>query len=756
MLKRKMIRDVLNYKMQFISIFLMAFIGVLVFTGIYADTSSFETTINDYYEETNLADGWIYSNYLVDEFVEQTYLLGATTQMERQLIVESQAELENKPDITLHFVENNTISKFYLIEGKELDINDSDGVWLDKSFADARNLTIGDEITFESSGVEITKEIRGLGYSPEYIYYLTRSSTVPNHTSTGFAYLSHNAFPSDNITYNVLNVKFDGSPETFSKLLDYRLDGYYTSFLERSNHFSVDAVSESITQQISLASIFPIIFILVSMLMLLTTLKRIISHQRTQIGILKANGFKDNVIIAHYIIPGFLLVISGSILGAILGSIIYHMIANPTRTIYYIFPYWHSIGFMDYAGIIPLIGAMSLLISYYSIKNIINEPASIILKPDAPNSSDETFLEKLKIWKTLPFNLRWNFRNIKRNKFKAIMTIFGVIGCTVLLISGFGLFEKINESKDWNYNDVNHFESKLIIDNGAESAQINSIADEVNGYTIMESFIDISKNRTERGSLLVLNGTDLITMTNDNHEKIEIGNDEISISKKMADMMDIKVGDTIDCRDIGSDKEIKIKIDKIHSSPFSQGLVMSPEKLDEIGLNYTPTGIITSQHVNGHYDGILSITYLEDMITGWDKMEETSMIIISALVIFAVILALVILYNLNLLSFTEMKREIVTLKVLGFKSGYLTNIFATQSLFFIITGFVIGIPISQYILSILMPAFGNNIYLVPSISIVNLIFTFSILLLVSVIMDVYFSRKIKSLDMVDTLKDLER
>lgn len=86
-----------------------------------------ETTIDNYYGETNLADGWIYSNYLVDEFLRQVYLLGATTQMDRQLVVNSHAQLENSPDIILHFVENNTISKFYSIEGKELDIDDADG-----------------------------------------------------------------------------------------------------------------------------------------------------------------------------------------------------------------------------------------------------------------------------------------------------------------------------------------------------------------------------------------------------------------------------------------------------------------------------------------------------------------------------------------------------------------------------------------------------------------------------------------------------
>ena len=750
-----MLRDIIEYKVQYLSIFLMAFIGVAVFTGMYMDTSNFEKTLDDYYEETNMADGWIYSDYLVDEFVEQVYLLGATTEMERQLVVDSHAKLDNTPDITLHFVENNTISKFYLIEGEKLNINDSEGVWLDKSFADARNLHIGDEISFESNGIEITKVIRGLGYSPEYVYNSPAASTVPDYNSTGFAYMSHKAFPSDNITYNVLNVKFDGKPETYSKLLDYRLNGYYTTFLEKHNHYSVKVIDESISQQKSLSAVFPIIFIFISMLMLLTTMKRIISHQRTQIGILKANGFKNRTITWHYLFSGFLLVTLGSTLGSLLGPIIFHTIAHPSRIFYFKFPYWHYIGFANSLILIPIMGAISLIVSYHAIENIIDESPSSTIKPKAPESATLSFIEKLNFWKKIPFTFRWNFRNIKRNKFRSIMTIVGVIGCTVLLVSGCGLYEQMDQSKDWYFNDVNHFESKLIVDRNTSMDEINTIAREVNGDHIMESTIELTNNKTVAASLLILNNTDLITTTDDNHDRIKIGNDEVSISKKMADVMGVNVGDTIDFHILGSDKNIKVKIDKMHSSPFSQGLVMSPDKLEELGLNYTPTSIVTPQHVNETYDDI-KIYSLNDLIEGWDKMEETTLIIINALIFFAVILVIVILYNLNMLSFTEMEKEITTLKVLGFKNSSLTKILATQSLLFIIIGFIVGVPIGQRILSILIPAFGNNFYLKPTLSATTIAITFIIIISTSIITNIIFSHKIKKLDMADSLKDLER
>ena len=271
----------------------------------------------------------------------------------------------------------------------------------------------------------------------------------------------------------------------------------------------------------------------------------------------------------------------------------------------------------------------------------------------------------------------------------------------------------------------------------------------------MESSIEILGDKTEVGSLLVMDKTDLITMTDDNRNQVNIDKDEVSISKKLADNLHVGVGDTIQCHAAGSDKIVNITIDKIHSSPYSQGLVMSPSKLQDLGLNYTPTGVVSAQHVEGSYDGVTGIIYLNDLVAGWDELESTSMMIITVLIFFAVVLALVIVYNLNVLSFTEMENELATLKVLGFKSFHLTKLLATQGFSLIIFGFLIGIPVGYSVLAWIIPAFGEDFYLIPSISITNLAITFVVIISVSVVMNIFFSRKIKRLDMVNSLKNYE-
>ena len=709
MLFKKMLRDIRKHKAQFLSIFLMAFLGVFVFAGVGGESVGLEVNVNDYYNDTNLADGWIYSININDLFLYQVDCLGATTQMERQLVVDSVADFSNDPEITLHFVENNTISKFYLLQGEPLDIDDKNGVWLDKSFADAKGLKVGDNITFKFEGHEIEKEIKGIGYSPEYVYHASQSSVIPDFSKMGFAYMSYKAFPEDNISYNVLNVKFDGTPENYNDLLSYHMDGYYSSFVERSEHVSVNQFSEEMDQHKMMSGIFPVVFILISMLILLTTMTRIITHQRTQIGILKASGFKDRSIIFHYVSYGFWLVLVGAILGLILGPMTLPQLFYPSMSATYKLPSWEPAWSMNFVYVAALMVLMSIFVSYYAVKSISDEKPADTIRPKAPKISTTGFVEKLGIWDKLSFNVRWNWRDAKRNKFRALMTIIGVIGCSALLVCAFGMYDGMNDLKEWEFNQINHYDSKLVIDDEATISEIDDVASDVNGDKIMESAIEIESGSVKKsGSLMVLNNTDLVTPTDYDWNPIKIEDNEVSISQKMADMLDVGVGDTVKWHIMGSDKWVKTKVDKIHADPTSQGLIMSSDKLEDLDLNYTPTSIVTTEHVDKNYSAIKTANSMKDMTGSWDELTEAMWLLIYILIFFASLLAVVVLYNLGLLSFTEIEREIATLKVLGFKTGALRKLLLTQNLWFTAIGFLLGLPVGYFILKIMWESSGDS------------------------------------------------
>jgi len=505
-----------------------------------------------------------------------------------------------------------------------------------------------------------------------------------------------------------------------------------------------------------MGDIFPVVFILIAMLILLTTMTRIITHQRTQIGILKASGFKNHSIILHYISYGFWLVLVGAILGLILGPMTLPQLFYPSMSATYKLPSWNPAWSMNFVYVAVLMVLMSLAVSYYAVKSISDEKPADTIRPKTPKVSTSGFLEKLGIWKRLSFNVRWNWRDAKRNKFRGVMTIVGVIGCTALLVCAFGMYDGMNDLKDWEFDQINHYDSKLVIDEEATVSEIDEVANKVNGDKIMEGAIEIeSDNAKKSASLLVLNGTDLVTPTDYDRNHVEIADDEVSISQKMADMLNVDVGDTVKWHIMGSDKWVKTKIDKIHADPTSQGFIMSADKLEDLGLNYTATSIVTSEHVDKQYDGIKSTNSLKDMTNSWDDLTEAMWLLIYILIFFAGVLAVVVLYNLGLLSFTEIEREIATLKVLGFKTRALRKLLLTQNLWFTAVGFILGLPVGYVILDIMWKSSGDSFYILPSITLTNFLLAAVITFALSILVNLMFSRKIKKLDIVESLKGEE-
>ena len=734
----------------------MAFLGVYVFAGFGAESFGFEETASTYYGETNLADGWIYASDLDNDFVDKVNALSSTKDSERKLIVNSIADFDNDPDITLHFLEDDDISKFYLVKGEEFNLSDGDGVWLDIRFAESKNLTVGDNISFSFEGMTIEKKIKGLGYSPEHLYQTSDSSMIPDYDKMGFAYMSYKAFPISDVPYNVLLVKYDGNSSAYEKQLDDGLTRDYSTFMPRAQHPSYAEFQDETEQHQMMTDVIPLIFIIISMLTLLTTMTRIINNQRTQIGILKALGFTNRTIMIHYISYGFWMVLAGSILGLILGPLTLPPIMFDEMADLYSIPYWLTGFNINFVIVTVMMVVLAALISYLACRNIVNESPSSAIRPKVPKVSTSGFLEKLGLWKKFSFNVRWNYRDAKRNKFRALMSIFGVLACTLIIVASFGCMDGFDEMKVWSYENINHYSSKLVLENNATSSQIDYIVDDVDGEKLMESSIEIKSGDVKKsGVVTVLDDNDLYTPTDDDNNPMKISESEVSISKKMAQLLDVKEGDTFKWHIMGSDKWVNTTVDKIHSDPTSQGIVISKEKLDDLGLNYTTISVISSKDVNENYSGVKTIFSIDSLTDSWDDMMESSMTVIYMLAGFASLLSVIVLYNLGLLSFTEIKREFATLKVLGFKSSQLRKLLLTQNLWFTTIGFVIGVPLGREVLQYLWGTMGDSFYLNAHISLKTLIITFLITYVISIIVNLMFSGKIKKLNMVESLKDNE-
>ena len=762
MLFKKMLRDFKDHKIQFLSIFLMALIGVYGFTGISGEVVGLVDVSTHYYEDTNLADGWVYGEDLDNETFSDIRNMDEIKDAQREMVVNTVANYSSDPDITLHIVEGKQkISKFHLFKGTDFDENDKEGIWIDKRFADGRNLDIGDKISLKFDGKKVSKTIKGIMYSPEYVYYIQEGSLLPDFSQVGYAYMPSKGADFD-IEYNTITLDaYDELEEKDfkSKLEETLGQKAYVQFLPREKNVGVKTLQDEIDQHQMFSAIFPSIFVLVSILTLVTTMSRVISAQRIQIGTLKAMGFGNKSIILHYLSYGFVLSLAGSIIGLVLGPMTIPYLFYPTMSSTYSLPHWGpswDISFFAVAGIIVL---FSVLASFISVKGISDENPAETIRPKAPKIVSSGFIERTKFWKKFSFNERWNYRDAKRNKIRAIMSVFGVFACALLVMSAFGMCDSINDVEDWQYDQIYNFNSKLILNENITDSQLNNVLDETNGEGIMEETIELKyKGSKKAGTLTVMNHTELYRITDGNRNYIQLDPDGIAISDKMAEVLGVKVGDKVRWHVAGNPKWIDSEITETYSIPFGQGMVMSPKVFDKEGgddYNYSTNVVLTKKNVNRNYTGVNSITTREDIRKGWDTMTEALNIMVSVLTAFAVVLAVVVLYNLGLLSFTEIQRELATLKVLGFNSKSLRRLLLTQNLWFSTIGFLLAIPGAYILMGIMMGSTGDDYSFPINIYLWNFVVSFIITFGLSVLVNLAFSFKIKKVNMVESLKSNE-
>ena len=762
MLFKKMLRDFKDHKIQFLSIFLMALIGVYAFTGISGEAVGLVDVSTKYYEDTNLADGWIYGEDIDKDIFSDIKGMDQIKDAQREMVVSTVANYSSDPDITLHIIEGKQkISTFHLFKGKDFDENDKEGIWIDKRFADGRNLDIGDKITLKFDGKEVSKTIKGIMYSPEYVYYIQEGSLLPDFSQVGYAYMPSKGADFD-IEYNTITL--DAYEELDEK--DFKADmeetlgqKAYVQFVHRDNNVGIKTLQEEIAQHQMFSGIFPSIFVLVSLLTLVTTMSRVISAQRIQIGTLKAMGYSNRTIILHYLSYGFVLSLTGSIIGLVLGPMTIPYLFYPTMSSTYSLPRWGpswDISFFAVAGMMVL---FSVVVSYISVKSISDENPAETIRPKAPKLVSSGLIERTKIWKRFSFNERWNYRDAKRNKIRAIMSIFGVFACALLVMSAFGMVDSINDVEDWQYNQIYNFNSKLILDENITDSQLDHILEETNGEGIMEEAIELKyKGNKKTGTLTVMNQSEFYRVTDSNRNYIELDPDGIAISDKMAEVLGLEVGDKVRWHVAGNPKWIDSEITETYSIPFGQGMIMSPKTFEKEGgddYNYSANVVLSKENVKENYTGITSITTSEDIRSGWSIMTEPMDMMVSILTTFAIVLAVVVLYNLGLLSFTEIQRELATLKVLGFDSKSLRRLLLTQNLWFSTIGFLLAIPGAYLLIGIMMGSTGDDYCFPINIYLWNFILSFIITFGLSVLVNLAFSFKIKKVNMVESLKSNE-
>ena len=534
----------------------------------------------------------------------------------------------------------------------------------------------------------------------------------------------------------------------------------------------------------NIGQVFPVIFFLVAALISLTTMTRMVEEQRTQIGTLKALGYKKSAIAAKYICYAFFATLLGSVLGMLIGEkiipyiiitaygIMYHNVANTISIDYQ--PGFALIA--SAASVVCTVGATF----FASGKELQETPASL-MRPPAPKEGKRVLLERLTfIWKHLSFSWKSTIRNLFRYKKRLIMTVFGIAGSMGLMLVGFGLQDSISDIAAIQYRELQHYDGMVIEDSDAteeEHAELFEYMKE-NEQIAHCNRVQMTKISAPKGSsnisiyLFVPESLsefakDVTLKNRITGETYELTDEGAAISEKTASLLGLKVGDMIPLKK--GDKEYKVRVAVITENYMSHYLYMTPRVYEQtFGEKPEYENIVFTMQEDCKddlemagtrilaYPGALSISYTSSLASQVDRMLSTLDAVILVLIVSAGMLAFVVLYNLNNINITERQRELATLKVLGFYDGEVSQYVLRENVILTVLGImfgaVFGILIHRYVITTVevdAVMFGRNIKLL------SFLYSGILTSIFSIVVNGVMHFKLKTIDMVESLKSVE-
>lgn len=761
-LNKKILREIKLNKMQFFNIFIMVFLGVFVFAGVHAYMDGMKISGDKYYESNNLQDIWLSGENFTDEDLKNVKEISNVKNAER--ILNIRTELENYKDVSLdtNFIETNEISKMYIVDGEEFS-KDKKGVWLDSYLAKNLDLKVGDEITFKYKDYEMKEKILGLITVPDHIYSVKDESTIfPTHKDFGFIYLSVNEFPiQDYMIYNQIIVDIDDTDkiDETKRNIENNIKSAI-AVTDRNASSSYQSYNSEIEEGETYSKVFTFLFLFIAILSVVTTMNRFVKKQRTQIGTLKALGFKNRKIIKHYVSYGFYVSLLASILGLILGKYVLGAFFLNMEAQYFEIPVYNTILISSVYILALIVVVLITIVTYLSCRGILKESAVEALRTEIPKVKNTKFdLTTKGIFKRSSISTRWNLRDIGRNKSRSIMAVVGIIGCTMLLVCAFGMLDTMNSYLDWEFNKISNFEYKLSLSNNYTNEQLEKLTDKYGKSTSETLGIEIKNgDKKEANTLVVNDAKDYLKYTNHNREYMDLKDDGIYITEKLSKKYNLNIGDTISWHIFGDNTWYTCKIVGLNRDPQNQNLNMTRKYYETLGLTYRADSLYTNENLSEtkSLDGVDIIQSKANLQEGMESMLDTMKTMITILIVVSAILGFVIIYNLGILSFTEKQYQFATLKVLGFKNLQIKKIFIKQNLWLSIIGIVLGLPLGFIMVDyIFKSALGENYDFSASIKPLSYLLAVGGSLIVAIFVNKVLSRKVKTIDMVTSLKGNE-
>lgn len=803
-----------NYK-RFLSLICMAFLGVGFYAGIQSSSPDMLKTLDNFYDENNVYDISVISNVGLTE--DDLLKLSKIKNVELAINIQEKdtyLEIEENNYVVKLIEYNSQMNNVYIKEGR-LPKNNNE-VSVDNALLENNNLKLGDSITIDGKKYSIVGNV----ISPLYFSAERPNSNLGSGKVDYYIYVYNGSLDLEaysNIYITVKGAKkYLTNSDSYKKLInnvkkyidlikdkqqDIRYDELYSDIIETSEMYGIsideskfikpkwyiyDRLDNTSYKELINASdnlkkignIFPIIFFAISVLVSLISMMRMIEEDRVENGTLKSLGYNSFHITLKYVIYSLLATTIGSSVGAIFGSyMIPSVIWNIYKKIFFI-PKFIYLLKSDYNALglwicILCICGTSVIVC---IKNLREVPANL-MRPKAPKSGKKILLERINfIWKKLKFSDKITIRNIFRYKSRVITTVLGIAGCTSLILAGFGLKDSIKDVIDFQFNNIIKYDKMLMTNDSINQIDIEKELlndDKVENYTnVNTQNIKVLFNEEQEVTMITPDDFNSISKSislidlKTNNIIDNISDNSCIISEKTAKLLDIDVGDKISLLDNDNNK-YDIKVSYIIKNYINQYLYINKNTYNNLFKDYKINSVLISlkdedknskefdkKYISNGY--ALTIVDNDDIKSSMNDMLSSIDSIVAILIIAAASLAFVVLYNLSNINISERKREIATLKVLGFYPSEVDKYINRETVLLTILGIGIGLLfgsyLSHFIISTCEPdyiMFDRHVYTL------SYFYSLFITVIFTIIVTIVTHFNLKKINMVTSLKNVE-
>lgn len=760
-------RKIIKNLGQFVSIIIITLLAVCLAVGLNSSAQTLEKKLDLLLDETNFADGYIYGVITEELFKEieiQTHLAQRRLELEASIKGTTTKVLsyEEKALINMPYTDNyesgvyissDIASRYKLEKGDTFNLSlfsnslgNIDFSFLDDYLKEGKDNPFTDEFNLEF-------EVSGVMYHSEAISETNIVLMEQYHLQESFSKIINEYFTNELILIETIEyllkdlyttVVFKGDVDSLS---EFYYDSEYVFVLDSEYNKDLLLMRNDITQAYQLTYVFPVIFIIVSILIIITTISQLIFKEKLNIATLKSIGISNKEIYMHYILLTMSLCLIGGVIGALIGPMIIPSVMGIKYGMLYKVPDVSNVYsiFTIFSNIFLFV-IISFIVSFFILRKSVNTLPAVLIQ----NKSNKKFkVSKIKI---KSWSLKIALRNISQNVFRSLMVIIGVGGCGALFITGFGIDDTLNNTVDLEINST--FNADATINFNNYSLELSEEIKSIEEVTLYEEY-SVTSTTINNTSYNLTN----IYLINDDTKIFNSGNfGVVYIDEKTAENLNIEINDTISFTINYETYEV------IVSKTIGVGLgfgVYIPKSLIAADIKTTNAWIKTTNQsyvdsIISEFDGVSNVETNEEFLAYTDSILGPIGIIKITLQVFAILLGIVVLYNLALLNFKEKARDIATLKVLG-----LTNVEIAKSLMYEMMilavlgglfGLAIGYPMLVLLLSINEVDIIKYLY---NLRFISYLLTFLFTTFTALVINLFLFKQIDKIKMVESLKSVE-